>query len=96
MRYFIVLDNENNIISLHSGNNFMSILSNIVEVSEEDFNLIQFGTYRYKYENGKIVNLGVIPKEDIALSVEEQKLIEIADNIDMLIELQADILGGAI
>lgn len=92
MKYYIILDNENNVIGLHATSNFDTKLTNTIEISQDDYNLLKFYEYRYKYENGSIVNLGKVPEAENDIPIEQKVL----DGINLLIELQADMIGGAI
>lgn len=97
MRYFIVLDDLNNIVSFYSTNNFNSIIKNTVEVSVEDYKVLKLNpNYNYQYVNGVIINVGAKPieTEEQPLTDELQKLTAILDNVNLLVELQADTLGG--
>lgn len=96
MNFYIILDDEGNIIGLHASSNFETKLADTVNISQDDFNLLQLNKYTYKYVDAQIINTGKKPEVEIPISIEEQKIVEIADNVSLLIELQADLIGGAI
>ena len=93
MRYFIVLDSTGKIIRKYETSSFDSQISNTVEVSKTDYDTIDFSTYIYMYVDGTITNVGTVPViPDETIPVNEQ----ILEGINLLLELQADMLGGAI
>ncbi len=96
MKYYMFLDESKNIIYLLETNNSTQMFGGI-EISQEDYLLLNANVNRYKYQyiEDKIVNVGEVVIET-PLSVEEQELVEIAESINLLVELQADLLGGAI
>jgi serine phosphatase RsbU (regulator of sigma subunit) len=90
------LDMNNNVLYLLETSNETQ-MSGGIEISQEDYLLLtnHMNKYRYQYIENKIVNVGEVVIET-PLSVEEQKLVEIAESINLLVELQADLIGGAI
>lgn len=94
MKYFIFLDDASNIIYLLQTDT-STMLNDAVEVSKEDFDIVNqhIGIYNFQYIDGVIINKGKnVIKEPPEVSIEQ----EILYSINMLIELQADLLGGAI
>ena len=97
MKYFIVLDNSSNITGFYATSDPNTKIANTIEILESDYGFLQSHPYYdYKYIEGEIVNIGVKQIQTEPLSVEEQKLTEISDNISLLVELQADMIGGAV
>jgi hypothetical protein len=94
MKYYIVVNEIYLVTNKISSNNEITDISGYAEIAKEQFEEIDFEVSDYYYIDNKVVSQNKEVQE--GLSAEYAALKNVEKNINLLIELQADIVGGAV